>query len=82
MFAFQKFWQRCSNTLPRQNDRLAKTPRVVVATEDSVDFRFRNKEIWAGTRTLQEQVLEARARLLGKKHPDTLTSMNNMASLY
>ena len=28
---------------------------------------------------LQEQVLEARARLLGKEHPDTLTSMNNLA---
>src|SRR5258708_27940998 len=28
---------------------------------------------------LHEQVLEARARLQGKEHPDTLTSMNNLA---
>jgi hypothetical protein len=33
----------------------------------------------AEVRTLQEQVLEARARLLGKEHPDTLTSMLNLA---
>jgi hypothetical protein len=33
----------------------------------------------AGARKLQEQVLEAMARLMGKEHPDTLTSMNNLA---
>jgi hypothetical protein len=36
----------------------------------------------AGARTLEEQVLEAMARLLGKEHPDTLNSMLNLASLY
>jgi tetratricopeptide (TPR) repeat protein len=36
----------------------------------------------AGARTLEEQVLVARARLLGKEHPDTLNSMLNLASLY
>jgi hypothetical protein len=36
----------------------------------------------AGARTLLEQVLEAMVRLLGKEHPDTLTSMLNLASLY
>jgi tetratricopeptide (TPR) repeat protein len=33
----------------------------------------------AGARTLQEQVFEATARLLGKDRPDTLRSMNNLA---
>ena len=33
----------------------------------------------AGARKLQELVLEVRARLLGKEHPNTLTSMNNLA---
>ena len=28
-------------------------------------------------RKLQEQVLEARGRLLGKEHPETLRAMNN-----
>jgi Flp pilus assembly protein TadD len=34
---------------------------------------------YSGARQLYEQVLEARARLLGKEHPDTLTAMNNLA---
>ena len=29
--------------------------------------------------SLQEQVLEARVRLLGKEHPNTLAAMNNLA---
>jgi tetratricopeptide (TPR) repeat protein len=32
-----------------------------------------------GARALQEQVLDARRRLLGPEHPDTLISMNNLA---
>jgi hypothetical protein len=32
-----------------------------------------------GARKLEEQVLEARERLLGKEHPDTLMAMNNLA---
>jgi Flp pilus assembly protein TadD len=35
----------------------------------------------AGARKLQEQVLEAMARLLGKEHPNTLTSMLNLAQM-
>jgi tetratricopeptide (TPR) repeat protein len=35
----------------------------------------------AGARTLEEQVLEARARLLCKEHQDTLSSMLNLAKL-
>jgi hypothetical protein len=34
---------------------------------------------YAGARVLQEQVLAARARLLGKEHPDTLTAMQSLA---
>jgi Tetratricopeptide repeat len=46
-----------------------------------VTGRCTHKEIWPRPRTLQEQVLEARARL-GGKEPDTLTPMLNLASLY
>jgi Tetratricopeptide repeat len=35
---------------------------------------------YSGARKLQEQVLEARARLLGKEHPNTLWTMNNLAA--
>ena len=34
---------------------------------------------YAGARQLEERVLEVRARVLGEEHPDTLTSMNNLA---
>jgi hypothetical protein len=35
----------------------------------------------AGARKLQEQVVEAMTRLLGKKYPNTLTSMLNLAQM-
>jgi tetratricopeptide (TPR) repeat protein len=34
----------------------------------------------AGARKLQEQVLEIRRRILGEEHPDTITSMGNLAA--
>jgi hypothetical protein len=34
----------------------------------------------AGAKKLEEQVLEQSKRILGADHPDTLTSMNNLAS--
>ena len=34
----------------------------------------------AGARTIQEEVLAIRCRVLGAEHPDTLISMNNLAS--
>ena len=33
----------------------------------------------AGARKLQEEMLAIRRRVLGPEHPDTLTSMNNLA---
>ncbi len=36
---------------------------------------------YPGARKLEEQVLEVMARLLGKEHPDTLSSMNNLAQM-
>lgn len=33
----------------------------------------------AGARSLEEQVLTVRRRVLGEEHPDTLISMNNLA---
>jgi hypothetical protein len=33
----------------------------------------------AGARQLEERALEARGRLLGKEHPDTLTAMSDLA---
>jgi hypothetical protein len=34
---------------------------------------------WKETEELEVQVMETRKRVLGAKHPDTLTSMNNLA---
>ena len=34
-----------------------------------------------GARELYEKVLEISRRILGEEHPDTLTSMNNLAAL-
>jgi tetratricopeptide (TPR) repeat protein len=35
---------------------------------------------YAGARRLEEQVLEVRTRVLGKEHPNTLSSMSNLAT--
>ncbi|KAI4087290.1 MAG: hypothetical protein L6R37_008337 [Teloschistes peruensis] len=37
---------------------------------------------WKEAEELQVQVMETRARVLGEEHPDTLTSMANLASTY
>jgi eukaryotic-like serine/threonine-protein kinase len=40
------------------------------------------KERLARAKVLGEQTLAARTRVLGEEHPDTLTSINNLASVY
>lgn len=35
----------------------------------------------AGARDLNQQVVEAYRQVLGPEHPDTLTSMNNLAGI-
>ena len=41
-----------------------------------------NQGRWDEAAGLQEKVLEARSRLLGKEHPDTLRAMANLAGTY
>jgi Tetratricopeptide repeat len=40
---------------------------------------LRNQGKWEDAAKLEEEVMEARIRLLGKEHPDTLTVMANLA---
>jgi hypothetical protein len=40
---------------------------------------YRNQGRWKEAEELEVQVIETRKRVLGEKHPDTLTSMNNLA---
>lgn len=62
--------------------------RMAFGDEDAATLAHRNNlaftTLWAqgdllGARGLQETVLAVRRRVLGKEHPDTLTSMNNLA---
>ena len=40
---------------------------------------YRNQGRWKEAEELDVQVIETRKRVLGQAHPDTLTSMNNLA---
>ncbi|KAK3346489.1 Tetratricopeptide repeat-domain-containing protein [Lasiosphaeria hispida] len=40
---------------------------------------YRSQGRWAEAEPLKVQVVEARKRVLGPEHPDTLDSMNNLA---
>ena len=37
---------------------------------------------WKNAQQLEAQVMDMRKKLLGGEHPDTLTSMSNLASIY
>jgi hypothetical protein len=41
-----------------------------------------DKGRWKEAERLRVQVMESRKRVLGEEHPDTLTSMANMASTF
>ena len=38
--------------------------------------------MWTRLTNVQVRVMEARARVVGEEHPDTLTAMANLASTY
>ncbi|KAF2834982.1 hypothetical protein M501DRAFT_943158, partial [Patellaria atrata CBS 101060] len=40
---------------------------------------YRNQGRWKEAEELEVQVMETRKRVLGEEHPNTLTSMNNLA---
>jgi hypothetical protein len=40
---------------------------------------YRNQGRWKEAEELEVQVMETRKRVLGQEHPDTLTSMGNLA---
>jgi len=40
---------------------------------------YRHQGRWKEAEELDVQVVEKRKRVLGQEHPDTLTSMNNLA---
>jgi tetratricopeptide (TPR) repeat protein len=43
---------------------------------------YSNQGRWKEAEELEVQVIETRKRMLGQKHPDTLTSMANLALMY
>ena len=43
---------------------------------------YRNQERWTEAEQIEVQVLETRKRVLGEEHPNTLSSMANLASTY
>ena len=43
---------------------------------------YRNEGRWKEAEELEVQVMETRKRVLGKEHPDTLTSMGNLVWTY
>ncbi len=43
---------------------------------------YRNQSRWKEAELLDAQVMETRKRVLGEEHPNTLTSMANLALTY
>ena len=43
---------------------------------------YRNQGQWSKAEELKVQVIETPKRMLGQEHPDTLTSMANVALMY
>jgi hypothetical protein len=43
---------------------------------------YRDQGRWKEAESLEMQVVEARKRVQGEEHPDTLTSVNNLALTY
>ena len=43
---------------------------------------YKNQERWKKTEELKVQVMETRKRVLGEEHPETLASINNLASTF
>ncbi len=57
---------------------LATHPRSHVQVLD-ISFHPPNQGRWKEAEELDVQVMETSRRVLGAEHPDTLTSMNNLA---
>lgn len=57
------------------NSSIAGSPRLKSVI-------LKNEGLWGEAEELEMQVMETRKRMLGMEHPDTLTSMANLASIY
>src|ERR1017187_7101044 len=66
---------------PHAEALFARAATAAAASENGLAAAFlaSKQGDHAGARRLQQRVLEVRTRVLGEKHPDTLTAMNNLA---
>ena len=60
----------------------AKDSRIVTILIDTLSFLLTGQGLCGQAEELRVQAMETRERVLGPEHPDTLTSMSNLASTY
>ena len=72
--------------LDRAADRIegkfAKQPEVEAAIRDTIGQTYTDLGLHAEAGKQLERALDLRRRVLGPEHPDTLSTMNNLAALY
>jgi len=49
---------------------------------NKIALTYRDQELYGKAAELGKQVINTHTRVLGKEHPDTLTSINNLALTY
>jgi Tetratricopeptide repeat len=67
---------RCGRTEARPSNKLP--PSVYIPLKWNT-LTYRNQGRWKEAEELEVQVMETSLRVVGQEHPDTLTSMNNLA---
>jgi eukaryotic-like serine/threonine-protein kinase len=66
----------------RVEGKFGKQPEVEAAIRDTIGQTYTDLGLHAEAAKQLERALELRRRVLGPEHPDTLTTMNNLASVY
>ncbi|MFO0860067.1 MAG: serine/threonine-protein kinase [Phycisphaerales bacterium] len=94
--AFMKQWEKVNATDAARNlidetilkpaikaidAEFANQPAVDAALRQAIADRYGDLSMYAEALELQERALATRRKLLGDDHPETLTSLNNMAIL-
>jgi eukaryotic-like serine/threonine-protein kinase len=66
----------------RIEGKFAKEPEVEAAIRDTIGQTYTDLGLHAEAGKQLERALDLRRRVLGPEHPDTLTTMNNLAAVY
>ncbi len=66
----------------RSNDRFADQPRVQAAIRFTIGWTYLSIGAYEKAEALFKEDFESRRRTLGQEHPDTLDSMDRLASAY